>query len=446
MPMQRMIASAALLAALAVTAVVMFAGRGSGGEYQVHFMHAGLLVEGADVVIGGQKAGSVTEIGLTNAGEADVTVELNRGVPRLRAGTTASLEEPSLSGQANRYVSISPGPETAPELPNGAAIESGATTSVVELDELYNLLDERTRDGLRGIVRGQRDAYAGRAADAERFYETFAPALQASDRLFRELASDGRSLRRFVRATGELAGTLRASSDDLYGAVEESSVAVDGFARASEPLERAIVRMPATFAEGRRAFAEIRESVPAFETLVERARPDLAGLPRFAGALTGALRDERSLEELALLLDGPGARDDLVELLRGLPELSRRGLPAVRSGRPALRAGRPLVDQLRAYTPDLVAFWGNTGRALAPYDANGHYARVLPQFGAFREVADGAGGARMSPLAPAQRLLGLQNGVLRRCPGAASQPLAGAGAAAPPESVECDPSQVPPGP
>jgi phospholipid/cholesterol/gamma-HCH transport system substrate-binding protein len=420
MPVQRMIASAAVLAALAVAALVMFGARGAGGEYRVHFMHAGLLVEGADVVIGGQKAGSVTEIGLTNAGEADVRVELNRGVPRLRVGTTASLEEPSLSGQANRYVAISPGPETAPELPDGAAIESDATTSVVELDELYNLLDKRTRDGLRGIVRGQRDVYAGRAADAERFYETFAPALQASDRLFRELASDGRSLRRFVSATGRLAGTLRASSADLYGSVEESSVAVDGFARASEPLERAIGRMPSTFAEGRRAFAEVRESVPAFEELVARSRPALEGLPRFAGELTGALRDERSLESLALLLDGPAGRDDLVELVQGLPGLGRRGLAAVESGRPALRAGRPLVDQLRAYTPDLVAMWGNTGRALAPYDANGHYARVLPQFGAFREEADGAGGVRMSPLAPAERVLGLRNGVMRRCPGSAA--------------------------
>ena len=420
MPVQRMIASAAVLAALAVTAFVMFGAGGAGGEYRVHFMHAGLLVEGADVVIGGQKAGSVTEIGLTNAGEADVRVELNRGVPRLRAGTTASLEEPSLSGQANRYVAISPGPETAPELQDGSAIESDATTSVVELDELYNLLDEPTRDGLRGIVRGQRDAYAGRAADAERFYETLAPALQASDRLFRELASDGRSLRRFVSATGKLAGTLRASSADLYGAVEQSSLAVDGFARASEPLERAIERMPSAFAEGRRAFAEVRESVPAFEELVARSRPALEGLPRFAGELTRALRDERSLAALALLLDGPAERDDLVELVQGLPELGGRGLAAVRSGRPALRAGRPLVDQLRAYTPDLVAMWGNTGRALAPYDANGHYARVLPQFGAFGEEADGAGGVRMRPLAPAERVLGLQNGVLRRCPGSAS--------------------------
>lgn len=426
MTLKRIGASAALVAALVAVAVLMFAGGGRGGRYHVHFTHAGLLVEGADVVIGGQKAGNVTDIGLTGAGEADVAVSLDGGVRRLRAGTTASLEEPSLSGQANRYVAISPGPATAPELPDGAAIPSGATTSVVELDELYNLLDGRTRNALRNVIRGQRDAYAGRAADAERFYETFAPALQASDRLFRELSSDGRSLRRFTASTAQLARTLHASSADLTGAVDQSALAVDGFARAANPLEHAVARMPSAFAEGRRGLAEVRRSIPAFQALVERGAPTLRGLPAFAGALEGALRDERSLTGLAALLRGPGASDDLVELLRGLPELSRRALPAFHRGRPALRRGLPLVDQLRAYTPDLVSLFGNTGRALAPYDANGHYARILPQFGAFQEGRAADGSMRMTALSAEQRMLGLAGAILRRCPGSASEGLAAA--------------------
>jgi phospholipid/cholesterol/gamma-HCH transport system substrate-binding protein len=419
MTLKRIGASAALVAALAAVAALTF-GAGGGRSYHLHFTHAGLLVEGADVVIGGQKAGSVTDIGLTGAGEADVTIELERGGARLRAGTTASLEEPSLSGQANRYITVSPGPETAPELPEGAAITSGSTTSVVELDELYNLLDRRTRDGLRNIIRGQRDAYAGRETDAERFYETFAPALQASDRLFRELGSDGASLRRFTGSTAELARTLRGSSADLNGAVEQSALAVDGFARAARPLERAIAAMPSTFAEGRRGFAAIRRTLPAFERLLAEAPPRLRGLPAFSGALESALRDERSLAGLAELLRAPGASDDLVELMRALPELSRRALPSFEAGRPALRRGLPLVDQLRAYTPDLVSLWGNTGRALAPYDANGHYARVLPNFGKFSEEPGPDGALQMRVLGDEERVLGTRSGVLRRCPGSAS--------------------------
>ena len=415
MPRSRIIASAAILAALAAVGMFSPGCQGGGTEYTMHFTHAGLLVEGADVVIGGQKAGSVTKMGLTAAGEADVTVQLNGDVPKLRSGTTATLEAPSLSGQANRYIAINPGPPDASELPEGAQIESESTESVVEIDELYNLLDERTRDSLRDLIRGQRSALEGRGADADRFYATFAPAVQASDRLFKELASDGESLERFVRESAELATTLRSSSADLYGTVEESARAVDGFAQASAPLEEALQLMPATFAEGRRTFAELRGTVPTFEALLARAKPALRGMPQFARALEGTLRDEDSVAQLAALLDGPGKADDFTDLLQGLPSLSRSAVPSFKSGREALREGKPLIDELRPYLPDLVGLWGNTGRAMAPYDANGHYTRILPQFGAFADH-----GGVMKPVAPDERVLGIDNGHLRRCPGSAA--------------------------
>ena len=52
------------------------------------------------------------------------------------------------------------------------------------------------------------------------------------------------------------------------------------------------------------------------------------------------------------------------------------------------------------------------------------------------------------PLPVAQRLAGLQTGMLKRCPGAASQP-APDGSAPFRDSggnLDCDPTQVPPGP
>jgi phospholipid/cholesterol/gamma-HCH transport system substrate-binding protein len=240
--------------------------------------------------------------------------------------------------------------------------------------------------------------------------------VQASDRLFRELAGDGRSLRRFLAAGSQLARTLRTSSDDLYGAVQESARATAGFAKASAPLEQAIRAMPSTFEQGRRGLAQVRAALPALETLVAQARPRLKDLPGFAGSLTATLRDERSLGKLAALLGSPGGSDDLVEAMRFLPLLSDRALPSFRSGAAALRDGLPLVDQLQPYVPDVLAAWGNTGRAMANYDANGHYARVLPQFGAFAETA---GGSALRPVAPSERILGLTDGLLRRGPGTA---------------------------
>ena len=420
MSLQRVLASVALVAALVVVpSLVLGCGRAGDREYRLRFTHAGLVVKGAEVLIGGQRVGSVKTVSLTDAGEAQVTVALKRSAPALHVGTTASLEEPSLSGAANRYVAINPGPDNAKSLPQGATLGSADTTSVVELDELYNLLDPETRDGLRDIIRGQADVYRGRSADALRFFETFAPALQASDRVFRELGEDETSLKRFLAASGRLAGTLRLSSDDLQGAVVESAGATTAFANASAPLARSIRALPGTLASGRRGFAALRAALPDLDAVLERAPADLRSLPPFADGLTSTLSEERTLTPLAQLLRGPAASDDLVDLLRATPDVARRGVPALRAAVPAVERGAPLVDQLRPYLPDLVAGWGNSGRALATYDANGHYARVLPQFGAFREVDDG-GVLKQQPIGEGERALGPATGLLRRCPGSAA--------------------------
>ena len=48
-----------------------------------------------------------------------------------------------------------------------------------------------------------------------------------------------------------------------------------------------------------------------------------------------------------------------------------------------MNAGQSQTDYLREYTPDVVAALTNLGQASAYYDANGHYTRTQPYFGAF---------------------------------------------------------------
>jgi phospholipid/cholesterol/gamma-HCH transport system substrate-binding protein len=137
-------------------------------------------------------------------------------------------------------------------------------------------------------------------------------------------------------------------------------------------------------------------------------------------------------------------------VLRGLPALTQAALPSVDHGKAALAGGRPVIDQLRPYAPDLVSLWSNVALGTSNYDANGHYARAAPQFGAFREAKGDSGETVLEPIAPSERTLAPQTGLLRRCPGSASQatpdgsaPLASLPGQAP---LSCDPDQVPAGP
>jgi phospholipid/cholesterol/gamma-HCH transport system substrate-binding protein len=78
------------------------------------------------------------------------------------------------------------------------------------------------------------------------------------------------------------------------------------------------------------------------------------------------------------------------------------------------------LNTFREYTPDVVAALSNLGQAGAYYDANGHYVRTQPIFGAF--AVEGTN--QLEPLpADENRYTGLEV-VHGRCPGSAIQSTA----------------------
>ena len=107
-----------------------------------------------------------------------------------------------------------------------------------------------------------------------------------------------------------------------------------------------------------------------------------------------------------------------------------------------------MLEFVRPYIPELVGWFRDFGAGAANYDANGHYARIQPIFNAFQLEELPAGPAQLVPLPVAQRLDGLQTGILRRCPGSASQPPVDGSAPYRDTggNLDCDPTQVPVGP
>ena len=104
---RRVLAAAALIAAVAVVAVLALGSRG--GSYTVHarFQNASQLVKGNLVQVAGASVGKIEAIDLTPDGQADVRMKItDDGYRPLRRGTKAIIREASLSGVANRYVDL----------------------------------------------------------------------------------------------------------------------------------------------------------------------------------------------------------------------------------------------------------------------------------------------------------------------------------------------------
>ena len=105
-----MIAIAALVAAVALLALAMFGG-GDGYRVKGVFENAGQLVNGNQVRVGGQTVGTISDIELNDAAQAVVTMDVDDEFAPLHEGTQATIRATSLSGIANRYVSLAPGPQ-----------------------------------------------------------------------------------------------------------------------------------------------------------------------------------------------------------------------------------------------------------------------------------------------------------------------------------------------
>ena len=188
------------------------------------------------------------------------------------------------------------------------------------------------------------------------------------------------------------------------------------------------MELPPALARGSDTFAELRPTLTDLQRLVAELAPVAPELAPFMRRLAGFADTARpTVAELRRMLGEPGAGNDLVDALLDCPALARLSETALPHTRRALRDAEPIFAFARPYTPDLAAWMRSFGGAMAPYDANGHYARTMAVFDAF-EFVDDAGGRAPRPEGSrgrAGKSPNLTPGNLRRCPGAGDAPAGG---------------------
>ena len=205
----RGVALVALVVVVAVVAVVLLRG-GNGTTYRLRFQNAGQLVKGDDVQVGGRRVGSVRDIALTDDNQAEIKIAVDDDFAPLHEGTTATIRATSLSGIANRYIALTPGPNSRPQLADGATLlGTDTTTSIVDLDQLFNTLDPPTRKALQQFIQGNARWYVGRGAQANEAAKYFDPALSSSRALVDEVVRDQDT---FYALPAELVADRRARS------------------------------------------------------------------------------------------------------------------------------------------------------------------------------------------------------------------------------------------
>ena len=435
----------ALIAVVAVVAILLLSS-GGGAQYKLIFQNAGQLVKGDDVQVGGRRVGGVDDILLTSNNQAEVVVTVDSPYAPLHQGTTATIRLTSLSGVANRYIALTPGPNNAPKIPVGGQLGVEKTTSVVDLDQVFDTLDARTRKGLQNFIQGSATQYEGQGPNVQQVSKYFGPFLSSTDQLVKEVALDQTTLERAIVAGASVTGAIAQRAPQLTSLVSNLNTTMGAIASQNASLSQALGVLPDTLRQGNSTFVDLRSTLDDLDPLLQASKPAAAVLPRFFGQLTPLLNAATpDFQLFSKLVHQPGSFNDATDAVQHLPQLLKVGGPALSSSITAMRAGQPVIDFLRPYSPDLVGWFRDFGQSAANYDANGHYARVMPIFGAFNYVPNSSGGS-LEPVSPSQRLAGLRSGYTRRCPGSASQPRPDGSNPYAPAGFDCNTSDVPPGP
>jgi phospholipid/cholesterol/gamma-HCH transport system substrate-binding protein len=444
----RIAAIAGLAVVVIALAIVLFGGS-SGHKYTLVFQNAGQLVPDNQVLIGGSPVGSVESIDLSDENLAEVHVEVSQ---ELHEGSTAVIRATSLSGVANHYVSISPGPNSNPALEDGAELGLASTTTPVDIDQLFNTFPPAVRKGLSNFIKGNAEIYSGQGENANNAYKYFGPALNRVSAFAGELNADQRLFEKFILSSSKLSTTVAARGEELSSAISNANTAFNAVASQNVALDQTLHRLPPVMRQANTTFVNLRAALDDLDPLVETAKPATRNLAPFLAELRPVVQKFIPVtRNLRLTVARPGKANDLAELLAIVPSVQEQASRAFPNSEAAIAAFQPNLNFIRSYTPDLFNAIGKISQITGYYDGNGHYARAATSLQ--NVFTDNSG--TLEPITKAQQYDALSSAhTHRRCPGGATQSAADgsnpyvnppfAGSSVSPS--ECNPADAPPGP
>ena len=207
----------ALLLPAGIVVSLLLSGGDDTYEVTANFENASQLVDGNEVMVGGTAVGIVDEIELGDNGEALVTFNVDEAYAPLQRGTTRRSAPSSLSGIANRQIELYPAPadQAGEPIEDGGELRPGGDRSAVDLDQIFNTLDDKTVANLKKVIRGFELSYDGVGKQANKGFRYLNPFLSTSRRLFAELTLDERALEQLIVDGSQLSGAVAARRDDV---------------------------------------------------------------------------------------------------------------------------------------------------------------------------------------------------------------------------------------
>jgi ABC-type transporter Mla subunit MlaD len=226
---------AAIGAALAVVAWESVNGVPFQNRYRIEVevpADSPILKEGDSVRVAGRFAGLITDVS-PDSGHVKVTAELRPEFAPIGNDATASVRVRSVVYLT--YLQVNPGNVDDP-MPEGGTIPLARTGSGVDLLEVVQLFDERTRDALARTVTTAGTGVAGRGTDLNTAFADLGASAPDLTTQLRAMTAQPGAIAALISGAARTASGLRGARSDDVGQLIGSGAAVVA-AAAAHPAE-----------------------------------------------------------------------------------------------------------------------------------------------------------------------------------------------------------------
>lgn len=329
---------------------------------------AGLAV-GDDVRIASARVGYVEQMKL-DKGRALLVLKIDDPEQKVYGDATAVVTDRSAFGQ--KFINLDPGTPKAGAF--DGRIERSQTVKSQDINELFNVFDDKTRAAANTTLKEFGGGMTGHAGDLNDFLREAPGVLDHSASVSNALAVNPSSdfvglLRSADRISARFVGRQQHTANvlDQLGETLEA-IAVDGGGPEAETLQKA----PETLDDAKKALDDLEKPLKHTAVAMKDLRPGAEALADATPSLRKFMRD--AVDPLEDLPDFNDDAEPAVEALTGLVHDAR---PLARQLIKTGDSGAPPVTKVAEYSSEVVRWFTWLGETLDNQSDGGNYTRVL---------------------------------------------------------------------
>lgn len=325
-----------------------------------------------DVDLAGVNVGKIENVTLAN-GKAQVVVSLDSKAAPVHQGVIVRVGAKSIAGET--YIDVKDG--KGPALPSGTRLAPQAVQPSVQLRDVVNSLDPKTRESLSSLLRTAGAGTSGSKQDVANAMTGLGQIGRQGYTAVDAISAQSKDLTALAQQTTTVLGALDTGQGQVANLVEQAQRLTSATSSQQQSLSETVRRLPGVLTSTQTATDKLRE-------LSSSVGPVAADLKQAAPFLNSALQQlpPTTADLRGLMPSLAGTLQQAPATLTRVPTVAQDVGTLIPQARTAMTQLNPMLAYMKPYGPELGAFFSNFGAMLNYTDEAGiHFFRLQPDLG-----------------------------------------------------------------